>query len=211
MKLHEIILNHDLSKLEGRLREYVRANAVDFARVLEAHPMKDRTGAISICEAFWLYRLAVDTEPGVIIESGTFRGWSLYFLERSNPGVLQAEVYSFDPGPEEPVQYNKVKYNKWDWTVLAATPIPKCLVFFDDHQDQGRRLSEAAERGVRDVVFHDNYIHPDHSHKSVRFCELPAKAEVCFTFPRLSPAEMGLEGRETTVPYRWLTWIRLKG
>lgn len=209
MKLQDIIADRRMYPLmDKRLWDYVGDNAVEFNEVLRAHPLKDRTGAISVGEAFWLYCLARDVEPNVVVESGTMFGWSAYFLRHAVK--TDVDIHSFDPDERDPI--NCSFHHKYDWSKTAfAYPLPS-FVFFDDHQHQGDRLQQAIDRNVRDVVFHDNYLAPDHSHVPIRFCELPAdKVELCFTFPPMPECVLAGEFGDLNTPYRWLTWLRLKG
>ena len=206
MNLLDIVPEVMEPKLSPALAAYQSDRMPEFKRVLESHPLKDPIGGISVCEAFWLYNLVKDISPGLVIESGTLYGYSLWFLhEAIEPKPLR--LYSFDPGYEPKYKLGDVIYLKKDWTAFENVP-ENTFVFFDDHQDQGQRLNEALQRGVRDIVFHDNYLSLKHSHRPIRYCALPDRVEFSFTFPVLWNDPI-FEPGVNAQTYRWLTWLRL--
>ena len=208
MKIQDIVPSLMEPHLTPALKDYVLDNLDEFKRVLAAHPLKDHTGGVSICEAFWLYCLVRDLAPEVVVESGTLYGFSLWFLEKARG--CNSELHSFDPGYAPKYLLEKVDYHRCDWRVWFPYDVPEnALVFFDDHQDHGMRLEEAEELGVRDVVFHDNYLSLKHSHRPIRYCELPDNVEFCFTFPCLGNDPV-FEVGQNAQTYRWLMWLRLE-
>lgn len=214
MKLTEILPAHMEPELGRLLREYVVGNLDEFKEVLRANPVRNQKGAISICEAFWLYCLTRDVQPELVVENGTMYGFSLYFLRRAAP---QAEVHSFDPGPCLPeVALDGVQYHTYDWLLSGGiTGVPtgrrsNALVFFDDHQDQRQRLAEVRTNfpiGPH-VLFHDNYMTLEHSHRPIRYCDL-ASAKMCYTFENLRNDPIFVDTALNAQTYRWLTWIHL--
>ncbi len=209
MTLHEIILGEMEPVLGERIQEYVAENLEEFRSVLDGHPVDDNIGAVSICEAFWLYCLVRDLEPKIVIESGTLYGFSLYFLRRAAP---DAEMHSFDPLYDPAVKLTGVQYHKTDWQECFHPNAPlvgtDCFVFFDDHQDQDQRLRQSLDRSVSNIVFHDNYATLGHSHKPIRFCALDSKVRSCYTFDCLRDDQMFQVGKNAQT-YRWLTWLSL--
>lgn len=218
MKIQEIVGVVKYPELGEALDEYVRANLQEFKEVLEMNPVKDATGATSVSEAFWLYCLARDTAPPVIIESGTLYGWSLWFLVRAmavSRDDWVGKIHSFDPrfAGEPTPDIQGVRYHGGDlWeTEQVVAGFQDGFFFFDDHQDQGRRFVQARHLNAAHVVFHDNYLTPDQSHRPIRFCGLGPKVKLCYTFPPLVGFdEIFRSTRHNAQTYRWLTWIRLR-
>jgi hypothetical protein len=210
VNLLEIIPDVMEPHLLPKLQEYIKATLPGFKQSLNNHPLKDHIGGISICEAFWLYRLTIDLDPTMVIESGTLYGFSLWFLHQAVGQTTP--IFSFDPGYKPKYTIPGVYYFEKDWTdvfTVEDPPAEGSMVFFDDHQDQDRRLAEALDRGVRDIVFHYNYTSLKHSHKPIRYCELPKTVEFCFTFPCLRDDPVFEPNKSNAQTYRWLTWLRL--
>jgi hypothetical protein len=95
-------------------------------------------------------------DPALVVESGTFRGFTTWVLRQAAP---QARQYAFDISFAERQRLEDgVSYHEHDWMGLplecpAQTP---ALIFFDDHVDQWRRIREAAARGFRYLLFDDS-------------------------------------------------------
>lgn len=209
MTLPEIIAGDMEPVLGRRLCEYVDAHLEEFKGVLADHPVKDNTGGISVCEAFWLYCLVKDLQPEMIVESGTLHGFSLYFLWKAAPS---SEIHSFDPGCKPEIKLRDVEYHSCDWMDYFNSQPPRdSLVFFDDHQDQGERFEEACEHGVDHAVFHDNYLTLGHSHRPLRFCCLEHDVELCYTFECLRGDPIFTDVSVNSQTYRWLTWVQFGG
>jgi hypothetical protein len=214
VRLTEILPAVMEPKRHELLSAYVAENLDEFKDVLAHCPIKNQIGAVSTGEAFWLYCLVRDLSPKVIIESGTLYGFSLWFLEAAVQG--QSEIHSFDPGEYEVEGKSEhVQYHKIDWTGYfppAGASVTDRFVFFDDHIHQGRRLAEAKERGVRHMVFHDNYESLKHSHYPLRYCMLGEDVEFMHTFECLrADVDPIFAVGENAQTYRWLTWVKLEG
>lgn len=103
-----------------------------------------------------LWTLARAIAPSLVVESGTFRGFTTWVLRQAAP---QARQYAFDISFAERQRVEPgVIYHEQDWMNLpldcpAQTP---ALIYFDDHVDQWRRIREAAARGFRYLVFDDS-------------------------------------------------------
>ena len=182
----------------------------EFRQVLYAHPLKRPSqGCISVAEAFWIYYLVQSLEPEVVIESGTFEGYSLYFLRCA---ASEAKVLGFDPFQSPKLMLDEVQYHACDWTQHSFDNLPgdRTLAFFDDHQHQGKRLRQAAQRGIRHLLFHDNYLTPFQSHVPVRFCNLLGLVRHCYVFDRLRCDPIFVSTDHNPQNYRWLTYIELE-
>jgi hypothetical protein len=215
MKLQDIIQLAD-PELAEALEDHIGDRLYEFEALARSHPLNPpRPGCVSLAEAFWLWSMARDMQPELIVESGTLDGYSLWWLAQGAP---KAKLRSFDPdhtaGPKFPFldrdhQHHQCEWIMANWPVVTANP-EKALLFFDDHQDHGRRLHQAENHGFRHLLFHDCYPSPNASHTSLRFCAISG-ADFCYQFDRIRSHPVF---RETTInpqKYRWLTYVRLKG
>ena len=211
MNLYEIITSKQDPELATALEQYVNSLLPEFKQVLSEHPLRTPSlGCVSVTEAFWLYGLVQSLKPEVIVESGTFEGYSLYFLWRAASPSTQ--IISFDPFTKPKVEFPGVQYQATDWTKGQPNALPgtRTLVFFDDHIHQGKRLQQASKRHIRHVVFHDNYITPIQSHVPIRYCNLLALAKHCYTFDRLRSDPIFCDTSINPQGYRWLTYVELE-
>jgi hypothetical protein len=207
MDLYEIITTLQDPQLADELDRFVVELLPEFKNVLQEHPLENpSSGCLSVTEAFWLYALAKSIAPDFLIESGTMEGYSLYFLWRA--AAEQAKIFSFDPSPPK-VRYPGVEYNQCDWTekTFGLSNAKKSLIFFDDHIHQGKRLKEAVARGIKHVVFHDNYATSLQSHVPIRWCNLQGLATHCYTFDRLRGDPIFTDRSRNPQGYRWLTYV----
>ncbi|MFH1130949.1 MAG: hypothetical protein V1754_06410 [Pseudomonadota bacterium] len=210
MNLHKIISTQLDPELGENLERFVQENLPEFKQVFSEHPLKGpRRGCVSLGEAFWLFHIARAIQPEVIIESGNWEGYSLYFLWRAVP---QAKLYAFDPLRKPEINLAGVEYHAYDWTKHKFMDLPgeRTLVFFDDHMHQGKRLQQALARGVRHVLFHDNYRTPYQSPVPIRYCNLLGMAKTYYIFDRLRSDPFFCSTEHNPQAYRWLTYLDLE-
>lgn len=209
--LYNIITTQQDPQLAEALDQFVSELLPEFKAVLFEHPLKaPSVGCISVSEAFWLYTLIRSLQPEVIIESGTFEGYSLYFCHRAAPP--HARIISFDPFKEPKLRLSTVEYCRTDWTKYHWDSLlnKKTLIFFDDHLHQGKRLQQASQRHIRHILFHDNYLTPVQSHVPIRYCNLLTLAKHCYIFERLHSDPIFRDMSINPQAYRWLTYIELE-
>ncbi len=210
MNLHKLIteIPHDPELIQA-LDEFVELNLPEFKQVLNDHPIKiPWGGAFSTTEAFWTYFLIKSLQPDIVIESGSYEGYSLYYLLQAAPN---ADAYSFDPY-NTPKKVGYFQYHPYDWTEYDFDgPLIDAFVFFDDHINQDERLRQAKERGIKHTLFHDNFLHPKavHSHTSLRFCGIEGFAKFQFIFPRLNCDPIFESTKERPQYYAWLTYCEM--
>lgn len=211
MDLYEIITTLQDPGLAQALEDFVAQYLPEFKQVLEAHPLQaPGGGCISIAEAFWSYYLVQALQPKVIIESGSLEGFSLYFLLRAAP---QAEAHAFDPY-YSPKAVGEFQYHDCDWIEYTFDNLPgqHTFVFFDDHIHAGMRMQQAKERGVRHLLFHDNYLKAEHclqSHMTLRYWGVKDLASFQYIFPRLRCDPIFTSTQNNPQNYRWLTYVEL--
>jgi len=207
--LYEIITTLNDPELIQALDEFVELNLPEFKQVLIDHPIQvPWGGAFSTTEAFWTYFLVKSLQPDIVLESGSYEGFSIYFLLRAAP---KAEIYSFDPN-NEPKKVGNFHYHAYDWEEhIFDRPLKNAFVFFDDHVHQGDRLRQAKERGIRHTLFHDNFLSLTHGHIPLRFCGVEGLAKFQFIFPRLNCDPIFDSTKERPQYYSWLTYVELIG
>lgn len=129
----------------------------DFYEAYLASPFRDQAGGSRFNNLLGLFLVARATQPSLVIDSGTYRGASAWAFSMALP---RCPIVSFDidlsalarraPG---------VTFLQQDWAGynFSGHDLSRALAYFDDHVDQGRRLSEAAERGIPWLVFDDDF------------------------------------------------------
>lgn len=211
MNLHTIITTQQDPDLAQALENYIAETLPQFKRVLEQHPIRDPSpGCISVAEAFWLHGLVRSLKPELVIESGTYEGYSLFFIWQA--AHEYARILSFDPKHEPTSKLKGVEYFTSDWMDIKVRPEigSRTMIFFDDHINQGIRLKQASDQGFRHVVFHDNYITPYQSHLPIRFYDLLGLVRVSYIFDRIRSDPIFLDGTWNPQNYRWLTYLELE-
>ena len=122
-----------------------------------ASPFRDQGGGSRFNNLLWLHLLARVSRPTLIVDSGTYRGASAWALASGAPGC---PVLSFDLDLAAiALRAPGVVYVQSDWTAhdFAGHDLAGGIAYFDDHVDQGARLSQAAERGIGRLVFDDDF------------------------------------------------------
>lgn len=206
MTLYDIITAQQDPELGESLRAFVADNLAEFKAAVDRHD-GSVLGGLSNAEAFWLYFLIKAIKPTQIIESGTFYGYSMYFImEAVN---WPCRVVSFDPDMQHTPRDGGVEYCEHDWMAYEGElqTGSGTLVFFDDHIDQDRRMAEAVKMDQQHIIFHDNYLSLEHSHKPIRFCDLE-DARFCYTFPALYSDPVFTDTDKNAQTYRWLTYVQ---
>lgn len=127
-----------------------------YADYLES-PFRDQGGGSRFNNLLWLHLIARASRPSVIVDSGTYRGASAWAFATALPGC---PIYSFDVDLSSLARrVAGVTYVEQDWALhdLGGHDLANSLAYFDDHIDQGRRLREAADRGIARLVFDDDF------------------------------------------------------
>ncbi|KAK6125007.1 hypothetical protein DH2020_041281 [Rehmannia glutinosa] len=123
--------------------------------------------------------------PELMIESGAFKGHSTWVLRQAMPDTPIVSL-----SPRHPEKYLKkgpayvdgnctyfagkdfVDFGSMDWgRVMRKHGIKdrsRVLVFFDDHQNELKRLKQALKAGFKHLVFEDNYDTGTGDHYSFR-------------------------------------------
>lgn len=135
-------------ELEASIREYFN--------VFRKCPVHQSTGGSGFNAGLVIFVAARLLGPELIIESGTFKGFSSWVLRQACP---DAEMHCFDISFAELAYRDPhIKYHEHDWRVgeriVPGNRLSIC--FFDDHVNQGKRILEAHELGFKVLIFDDN-------------------------------------------------------
>jgi hypothetical protein len=112
-----------------------------------------RTTAVG--SLLWLHTIAQALQSEVLVESGVFKGASLYTLRAACP---DAKVFAFDIDLSNlTFRDPSIEYHEGDWSEAFPKPSgPNDLIYFDDHINNCLRVRQAYDQGFRHVVFDDS-------------------------------------------------------
>lgn len=144
----------------------IAASASEWAGRFADRPFINNNG-MAPDTAFYLYHWVRELAPKLIVESGTWRGFSTWVLRQAAP---QARIVSLDPIFSLGYCLDPQKIGQTYWPAdlermgsdfscagfeFVAKPDPS-LVLFDDHQNKIHRLQQAIQKGFQHVIFDDN-------------------------------------------------------
>ncbi|KAK9281674.1 hypothetical protein L1049_004578 [Liquidambar formosana] len=157
----------------------------EFVPIYETRPIKNNMYGMGFDHSFGLWFIARWLKPDLMIESGAFKGHSTWVLRQAMPGTPIVSL-----SPRHPEKYlkkgpayvdgnctyfagkNFVDFGSVDWRVVlkkhGITDLSRVLIFFDDHQNELKRLKQALKAGFRHLVFEDNYDTGTGDHYSLR-------------------------------------------
>lgn len=157
----------------------------EFIPIYETRPIKNNMFGMGFDHSFGLWFIARWLKPDLMIESGAFKGHSTWVLRQAMP-VTQIISLS----PRHPEKYLKkgpayvdgnctyfagkdfVDFGSVNWKRVmnkhGISDLSRVLVFFDDHQNELKRLKQALKAGFRHLVFEDNYDTGTGDHYSLR-------------------------------------------
>jgi hypothetical protein len=147
-------INDFTSQLGFGERDYAE-DVRDFLTCFEDNPAAGARRTTATGSLLWLFVLARAIEPKVVVESGVFKGASLFTLRRAAP---EAKVYGYDIDlSNNLVRDEGIVLHEGDWSELPPHPVSdNDLVYFDDHINNCLRVREAYDLGFRHVVFDDS-------------------------------------------------------
>ncbi|MCS4158442.1 hypothetical protein [Salinibacter ruber] len=147
---------HEIGEV-GWSREDITESIEDFYSLYKSCPNSQNEGGMGAPHQFLFWFLLRHLEPDHIIESGVWKGYGSWFIEKACP---DAQIHCIDPNlerveyrPDNSTYYNS-DFSEIDWGNL---PEDETLLFFDDHQNAPPRLRQARRWGFRYIVFEDNY------------------------------------------------------
>ncbi|KAJ0971797.1 hypothetical protein J5N97_019756 [Dioscorea zingiberensis] len=157
----------------------------EFVPIYETRPIKNNMYGMGFDHSFGLWFMARWLKPDLMIESGAFKGHSTWILRQAMP---KTRIISLSP--RHPEKYLRkgpayvdanctyfagkdfVDFGSVDWaSVLKKHGImdpSRVLVFFDDHQNELKRVKQALKAGFHNLIFEDNYDTGTGDHYSLR-------------------------------------------
>ncbi|PWA36925.1 hypothetical protein CTI12_AA595300 [Artemisia annua] len=157
----------------------------EFVPIYETRPIKNNMYGMGFDHSFGLWFMARWLKPDLMIESGAFKGHSTWVLRQAMPDTRIISVT-----PRHPEKYLKkgpayvdgnctyfagkdfVDFGKVNWATVmkkhGITDLSRVLIFFDDHQNELKRLKQALKAGFSHLVFEDNYDTGTGDHYSLR-------------------------------------------
>ncbi|KAA8540388.1 hypothetical protein F0562_024693 [Nyssa sinensis] len=157
----------------------------EFVPIYETRPIKNNMYGMGFDHSFGLWFITKWLKPDLMIESGAFKGHSTWVLRQAMPDKPIVSL-----SPRHPEKYLKkgpayvdgnctyfagkdfVDFGSVDWGSVmkkhGITDLSQVLIFFDDHQNELKRLKQALKAGFRHLVFEDNYDTGTGDHYSFR-------------------------------------------
>ncbi|CAL9080853.1 unnamed protein product [Musa acuminata var. zebrina] len=157
----------------------------EFVPIYETRPIKNNMFGMGFDHSFGLWFMVRWLKPDLMIESGAFKGHSTWVLRQAMPGT---QIISLSP--RHPEKYLKkgpayvdenctyyagkdfVDFGSVDWGSVmrkhGISDLSRVLVFFDDHQNQLKRVKQALQAGFQNLIFEDNYDTGTGDHYSLR-------------------------------------------
>ncbi|KAG6480869.1 hypothetical protein ZIOFF_057457 [Zingiber officinale] len=93
--------------------------------------------------SFGLWFMARWLKPDLMIESGAFKGHSTWVLRQAMP---ETWIISLSPRHPENVDWGSVLMKR------GISDLSQVLVFFDDHQNELKRLKQALTAGFQHLI-----------------------------------------------------------
>ncbi|KAL3840874.1 hypothetical protein ACJIZ3_025465 [Penstemon smallii] len=157
----------------------------EFVPIYETRPIKNNMYGMGFDHSFGLWFITRWLKPDLMIESGAFKGHSTWVLRQAMPDTPIVSIT-----PRHPEKYLKkgpayvdgnctyfagkdfVDFGSMDWGRVmrkyGMKDLSGVLVFFDDHQNELKRLKQALKAGFKHLVFEDNYDTGTGDHYSFR-------------------------------------------
>nr|KJB56786.1 hypothetical protein B456_009G136000 [Gossypium raimondii] len=174
---------------QGKTVEWTSKDLVkgleEFVPIYETRPIKNNMHGMGFDHSFGLWFIAQWLRPDIMIESGAFKGHSTWVMRQAMPDT---PIISLTP--RHPEKYLKkgpayvdenctyfagkdfVDFGSVDWERVlkkhGISDFSKVLVFFDDHQNELKRLKQALKAGFNHLIFEDNYDTGTGDHYSLR-------------------------------------------
>jgi hypothetical protein len=152
----------------------IKQEVETFFESVSSCPVVQHHGGSGFNGGLLLFVVARILKPGIIVESGVFRGFTTWVLRLACP---TAKIYCFDL-TFRALMYrdNEAIYVERDWSKFEFSPgeLRKALCFFDDHVDQWRRIEEAKDREIACIIFDDSF--PSHKMHCERSLAVPSAA-----------------------------------
>jgi len=155
----------NMEELLGCVREFI--TTIGLSPTVSMGDLDDYFRAMSRNHAFgilgttpgngtvWLFLIARQLQPKIIVESGVYRGSSLFTFRQAVP---EAKITAFDVSFANLLsRLEGVDYREHDWgldNIRAERRSDFC--FFDDHINNCLRIRQSYDRGFRHVILDDS-------------------------------------------------------
>ncbi|CAN1836724.1 hypothetical protein LINPERHAP1_LOCUS34866 [Linum perenne] len=137
----------------------------EFVPIYETRPIKNNMYGMGFDHSFGLWFIARWLKPDLMIESGAFKGHSTWKYLKKGPAYVDENCTYF-------AGKDFVDFGSVDWKSVmkkhGITDLTRVLVFFDDHQNELKRIKQALDAGFHHLVFEDNYDTGTGDHYSLR-------------------------------------------
>jgi len=129
---------------------------MNLEEIIRSRPDKTDLGTTATWKLKHLYSIIKKLNPSLVIESGTYTGNSLWLFKNSLNNIT---LHSYE------LNYKNLKwrdksifYHNYDIEKdkNLYTPLQNDLIYFDDHQNQEKRLKWAYNSGFKHIIFDDN-------------------------------------------------------
>ncbi|CAM8891403.1 unnamed protein product [Rhodiola kirilowii] len=157
----------------------------EFVPIYETRPIRNNMYGMGFDHSFGLWFIAKWLKPELMIESGAFKGHSTWVLRQAMPDT---KIVSLSPRhPEKylrkgPAYVDKnctylagkdfIDFGSVNWKTMmrkhGVSDLSRVLIFFDDHQNELKRIKQALKAGFQHLVFEDNYDTGTGDHYSLR-------------------------------------------
>lgn len=165
------------------------ADIRDFLQSFEKNPAAGAARTTAEGSLLWLFVIARAIGPKVIVESGVFKGASLFTLRAASP---TATLYGYEPDLSNLlVRDGTIRLHAGDWSEAPPRAEgPDDFCYFDDHISNCLRVRQAWDLGFRHLVFDDS---PDigQLHR--------------WRYPGVPTIQMVV--RQTLQPGEWVEWV----
>lgn len=129
-------------------------------QIINTRPDRANRGSCPPWKLRHLYNICKNINPDVIIESGSWKGNSLWLFRHAFPS---ARLISHDINfsnllwRDITIQYREYDITKENYDINKES----AFIFFDDHINQQKRLEWAKRNGFKYLVFDDNIPYKD--------------------------------------------------
>lgn len=160
-------------------KEKIYQMAQEWEVIWKRRPFENNNG-LGCQGAFALYYFLKEMSPApeVVIECGTWRGFSTWVIHEALPNakiicsdpILASRQFLNQSVFQPEYRLSDVDYTWQDFSNIEIN-IPegmaeKIVIFFDDHQNKIPRIQQAAMKGIRHIIFDDN-VPFDYSHETL--------------------------------------------
>jgi len=129
---------------------------MDIEEIIRTRPDKSNFGGSAPWKLNHLYKICKEINPTTIIESGTWRGNSLWLFRNLNKEI---NLHSYEINYSTLMwEDNTITYHNYDIEKDSGKHQIKGndIIFFDDHVNQKSRLEWSYKNGFKHIIFDDN-------------------------------------------------------